>query len=724
MDFNKLITIVLSILVILSCCLIVYYVFKIDESFKLEHFESEDIDKKCLSKGCKIFKNTKLVNENKFVFEKYEPKYKELYGWIKTSCLNEEDCINNFCNGTPNNDNFIFIYNNRIPNEYRKYYFKKDFYDLKDIDGSLFNEETDLTTSDNYTFGICLEKFKVEETTESGTRSTGSGTRSTGRGTVEEESVEEQKMKTENFANRRDVLGKVYRQLLQCLSVLKDSNEAKCNNTSKENNKLNLLNIVNKQENKSEFMTFIRKSCAVMNIDENRDISFFINFKNPNLNKKTYIFSLVNIVTLTENNQIDKSKSWDWDNTIVSNRNKSRNRKYFLFSIFYSNGELSIEYTDKNNKFTDFNFKLSLVSNQNYFIHIEKMKEKNKYKLNFTGDKTTIEFFNPSDIQLQDNQQIDKHYKAIFGDIENTIFNKNIVSEDITSSEDYFTEELYTIKRPEKQDENYFTSTEDELFSDYKCKWTPDRFKKDINLGLLQNRDECYKTCMKFDNGEKCNSNYCKYVCDNCLLDNCIWNSNKINKEEQELPYAPKITCFADDQTIIVKWNKVVNNLYPVLAYVLTVIKLENGKPSKNENVKILTLPGNIETYEIKDLENQSYYHISMQSQNKNGLSEDCSNTEIIAPNGPLKSTDVNYVLNTSDQELLRDKKIQIQADFVSKECRNLFDKNNIYENKNDLGSLFKNNVLSDYEVTKNTRLSDRILKLITTDESDSIFTD
>ena len=198
----------------------------------------------------------------------------------------------------------------------------------------------------------------------------------------------------------------------------------------------------------------------------------------------------------------------------------------------------------------------------------------------------------------------------------------------------------------------------------------------------------------------------------------------KVMEEEQELPYAPKITCFADDQTVIVKWNKVVNNLYPVLAYVLTVIKLENGKPSKNENVKILTLPGNIETYEIKDLENQTYYHISMQSQNKNGLSEDCSNTEIIAPNGPLKLTNVNYVLNTSDQELLRDKKIQIEADFVSKECRNLFDKNNIYENESQLGSLFKSNVLSNYDSTKNTRLSDRILKLITTDESDSIFTD
>ena len=717
MDFNKLITIVLSILVILSCCLIVYYVFKIDESFKLEHFESEDIDKKCLSKGCKFFKNK---NFNESFAENFDNLKKNINeNPLVINCSSEEDCKRQFCSIS----NPLIFVNNNNTNQTGAYQFKEGL-KLEEIDDSFFDEEIHLKQQEGLTLGFCLEKFKVEETTESGTRSTGSGTRSTGRGTVEEESVEEQKMKTENFANRRDVLGKVYRQLLQCLSVLKDSNEAKCNNTSKENNKLNLLNIVNKQENKSEFMTFIRKSCAVMNIDENRDISFFINFKKPNLNKKTYIFSLVNIVTLTENNQIDKSKSWDWDNTIVSNRNKSRNRKYFLFSIFYSNGELSIEYTDKNNKFTDFNFKLSLVSNQNYFIHIEKMKEKNKYKLNFTGDKTTIEFFNPSDIQLQDNQQIDKHYKAIFGDIENTIFNKNIVSEDITSSEDYFTEELYTIKRPEKQDENYFTSTEDELFSDYKCKWTPDRFKKDINLGLLQNRDECYKTCMKFDNGEKCNSNYCKYVCDNCLLDNCIWNSNKINKEEQELPYAPKITCFADDQTIIVKWNKVVNNLYPVLAYVLTVIKLENGKPSKNENVKILTLPGNIETYEIKDLENQSYYHISMQSQNKNGLSEDCSNTEIIAPNGPLKSTDVNYVLNTSDQELLRDKKIQIQADFVSKECRNLFDKNNIYENKNDLGSLFKNNVLSDYEVTKNTRLSDRILKLITTDESDSIFTD
>lgn len=709
MDFNKLITIVLSILVILSCCLIVYYVFKIDESFKLENFESEDIDKKCLSKGCKFFKN-KIFNDSFYVnFDNLKKNLNEKH--LVINCSSEEDCKRQFCSIS----NALIFLNVNNTNQTIAYKLKEGL-KLEEIDDSFFDEEIHLKQQEGQTLGFCLEKFKTEAPK-------GSGTSNAGRGTVEE-SVEEQKMKTENFANRRVVLGKVYRQLLQCLSVLKDSNESKCNNTSKENNKLNLLNIVNKQENKSEFMTFIRKSCAVMNIDENRDISFFINFKNPNLNKKTYIFSLVNIVTLTENNRVDKSKSWDWDNIIVSNRNKSRNRKYFLFSIFYSNGELSIEYTDKNNKFTDFNFKLSLVSNQNYFIHIEKMKEKNKYMINFTGDKTTIEFFNASDIELQGNQQIDKHYKAIFGDIENTIFNKDIVSEDITSSEDYFTEELYTIKRPEKQDENYFTSTEDELFSDYKCKWTPDKFKKDTNLGLLQNRDECYKTCMKFDNGEKCNSNYCKYVCDNCLLDNCIWNSSKINKEEQELPYAPKITCFADDQTVIVKWNKVVNNLYPVLAYVLTVIKLENGKPSKNENVKILTLPGNIETYEIKDLENQTYYHISMQSQNKNGLSEDCSNTEIIAPNGPLKLTNVNYVLNTSDQELLRDKKIQIQADFVSKECRNLFNKNNIYENEKGLGSLFKNNVLSDYEVTKNTRLSDRILKLITTDESDSIFTD
>ena len=133
-------------------------------------------------------------------------------------------------------------------------------------------------------------------------------------------------------------------------------------------------------------------------------------------------------------------------------------------------------------------------------------------------------------------------------------------------------------------------------------------------MGILQNRDKCYKSCFNHDQGKQCNVNYCKYICNNCLLSNCVWNKSKINKEEQKLPYAPKITCFSDDEKIIIKWNKVENKIYPVLSYVLTVIKLINGKPSKNENVKIITIPSDKETYQLDNLENQTFYHISMQS--------------------------------------------------------------------------------------------------------------
>ena len=56
MDFNKLITILLFILLVLVCSLIIYSVFKIDESFKLENFQTESVDQKCLSKVVNFLK--------------------------------------------------------------------------------------------------------------------------------------------------------------------------------------------------------------------------------------------------------------------------------------------------------------------------------------------------------------------------------------------------------------------------------------------------------------------------------------------------------------------------------------------------------------------------------------------------------------------------------------------------------------------------------------------
>ena len=115
-----------------------------------------------------------------------------------------------------------------------------------------------------------------------------------------------------------------------------------------------------------------------------------------------------------------------------------------------------------------------------------------------------------------------------------------------------------------------------------------------------------------------------------------------------------------------------------------------------------------------------------MQAQNRNGLSEDCSNIEIISPNGPMNNKDINYVLNQSDEELLKNNNIKLKRDFVSSDCRKTFKTSDFYNDSDEtsLGTVFKSNILFDYDNRKNTRLSDRILELLNEKISSSIFTE
>ena len=358
MDFNKLITILLFILLVLVCSLIIYSVFKIDESFKLENFQTESVDQKCLSKGCKFFKNKYWGDFPEKLLEKINTYP------INLDCNNEEDCKKEFCSDS----NIVaFEYSNET-NTASKYKLREGV-KLEDLDDSLFDQEKIFTQKENYTVGMCLEKFKS---------------------TNDDDDYIMEKLNDDNFNSRIKTLKKVYTQLLMCLT----NSSLSCDNTDTndkcekvEQDKLNLLNVINKIENKLEIMTFIRKSCAVVKNLEERDISFFINFKNPNLNVKTYILSLVKI----QNIKNDNNNEWKWqcDNN-PGQSNRIVNKKSFLFSIYYYNGELNIEYMDiVSNKFKTITFKLSLISNQKYFIRIE--KEENKYIINFTGDKKTIQ---------------------------------------------------------------------------------------------------------------------------------------------------------------------------------------------------------------------------------------------------------------------------------------------------------------------------------------------
>jgi hypothetical protein len=170
--------------------------------------------------------------------------------------------------------------------------------------------------------------------------------------------------------------------------------------------------------------------------------------------------------------------------------------------------------------------------------------------------------------------------------------------------------------------------------------------------------NECIKDCMTTCNDiEKCQN-----ICINCEVDGKVWDKKEKQarcpwiteiKKEMSAPDAPQIRGFPGDSKVLIEWKKPNNNGSEISNYV--VLCYETFNRSAGANISISSKSDlDICEYEIKNLNNRTYYDIIVRGVNTKGIGAP-SNVITLAPNGNIIANNNRDIFTELEDELQKE---------------------------------------------------------------------
>ena len=187
-------------------------------------------------------------------------------------------------------------------------------------------------------------------------------------------------------------------------------------------------------------------------------------------------------------------------------------------------------------------------------------------------------------------------------------------------------------------------------------------------------RMDCIKLC---DLNENCSSVECQNACLNCNNPiNCEWLSLEKKTDSQELversvPDAPEIRAIPHgDGQIVLDWQAPESYGSPIKNYAIVV----NESFNKNNGLTFRQLTDTTCTsceYVINGLRNRVYYDVTVAAINDLGVGE-FSNIESVAPQGPVKNSDISSLLIEDDGEIEESARKTISDNLDSQICHSI----------------------------------------------------
>ena len=308
--------------------------------------------------------------------------------------------------------------------------------------------------------------------------------------------------------------------------------------------------------------------------------------------------------------------------TVVYN---TTNDGKLVYKIYIFNGSLYLQYNKQTVKFSS-----NLNANRNYPLVINKSPRKITVffdeiqkdinsTTNLTGDKIILG-------SIYNNHKIMNPFQGYIGNI-------NIYKELITTK-DLFNNRNISGNIVKKNVEI--------------CKFLPEGY----------NVKSCVSKCQK-NNG--CDVNYCTKICEKCIdYNKCKWVKEpkiepKASPPKPDIPYPPKINCYAGDSNIEIRFKKPFDNYNPISKYLIKCVKsYKNNGFTKIATFDSIECGKNSCRYILHGLDNKEYYNISVQAVNSIGISRS-SNEETIAPNGELSPKKISSALIESDDEIKKE---------------------------------------------------------------------
>ena len=188
------------------------------------------------------------------------------------------------------------------------------------------------------------------------------------------------------------------------------------------------------------------------------------------------------------------------------------------------------------------------------------------------------------------------------------------------------------------------------------------------------------ETCKTLCEESGCDVFECKNICDDCNdRESCKWIPNPVTTVKPVMfPDAPNpIRTLGGNKKIVIEWKKPFEGTNGrIISYIITVKESYPKDKYSNEQQIYNFEANNCDNcqFEINNLKNSIYYDISVKSQNEvmenkyliNNISNNCSNVDIVAPIGPINSSDFHEALIESDEEIRYNQNLNI----VSGSCK------------------------------------------------------
>lgn len=389
-------------------------------------------------------------------------------------------------------------------------------------------------------------------------------------------------------------------------------------------------------EYNTEKLVLLDKSDILPNYEDNNlaEIYNINNYKNVEINDKIVkmlefkqsAFCLKNLNNLVQytlffNVEFNSSSPYQ---VIINSMDVNNN---LLYELYLFNGYIYLKFYNKSHKFTE-----QIETNKNYTIVLN--VSKNNLTCFFNSD---IKSLTTIDTKETNNDivfgSIYKNSKII-NPLDGFIGNINLYNDVIEPQKLLGLMDTGSAKLLEKKIEI--------------CKFIP----SGTTLAL------CKEKCKK-DNA--CDPDYCDKICEKCIdYNNCKWLPTpkaepKAVLPDPDVPMPPKIHCYSGDGYIEVRFKKPFDNHSPINKYLI-----QTKKSYKNDGItKLVNFEANdcgkgSCKFQLKGLDNQDYYNISVRSINAIGMSIN-SNTVTIAPDGEIATKQLSDALIETDDEIKKE---------------------------------------------------------------------
>lgn len=165
------------------------------------------------------------------------------------------------------------------------------------------------------------------------------------------------------------------------------------------------------------------------------------------------------------------------------------------------------------------------------------------------------------------------------------------------------------------------------------------------------------------------NNVYCDRLCEGCIdPENCLWlHASKEEEEEYEQKMKnlipPKVNAIPGDKKITLIWSSKPNidNYIIDIKETYSDVNQTNKKDPRIIIFNVSDCNGTQCTFPIEDLENGTYYNITLKAQTGDLISSQCSNVLSIAPNGIRTDASIHSALIETD-ESLKNSKVPMDA--------------------------------------------------------------